>query len=446
MLFYIHYKRIFDDVLFKLWLNHYEILSLPYSIYIEEYDLAFFTEKYPYTKNTINYIPQNITLLTEMDFLMSYTVDENDIMILSYNINEKELRIENNTIGRLFYVPIKSKILYTTFEIPDFIIYKHENHSNFTIDGIKVKPNSKKDNMHFISNSIVSLNMNISKVAYDCEYYETNIIVNNCSINNKESLFFTNIYNNILRNVFVNKEKQYAIICHAKCACTTITDIFCLVNKINFDKKQNHHLSLSWLYNKYRYNVYLQNIAIISFVRNPYERFISSYIDKHVFKNEDIYLTFEGYNKFIKNNDDTINNLCKFLLSGEFITKHYTLVSEYNNSVPYYKFLKKKYVKIEDELNKHLYDFLKNYHFEVDLESVDILNYCTNNNFFKKEQKKTINTDLELIKQLKNFTPEKWLDYLSKYNLNYHDIIENDKELKNLLYKMYEKDFLELNY
>jgi hypothetical protein len=108
--------------------------------------------------------------------------------------------------------------------------------------------------------------------------------------------------------------------------------------------------------------------------------------------------------------------------------------------------LNKKYVKIEDGLNKHLYEFLKNYHFEVDLESVAILDYCTNNNFFKKEQKKTINTDLELIKQLKNFTPEKWLDYLSKYNLNYHDIIENDEELKNLLYKMYEKDFLELNY
>jgi len=446
MLFYIHYKKTFDDVLFKLWLNHYEILGLPYSIYVEEYDLAFFTENYPYTKNIINYIPQNITLLTEMDFLMSYTFDENDIMLLSYNINEDELQLENNIIGRLFYVPIKSKILYTTFEIPDFIIYKHENHTNFTIDGIKVKPNSKKDNIHFISNSIVSLNMNISKVAYECEYYETNIIVNNCSINNKESIFFTNIYNNILRNVFVNKEKQYAIICHAKCACTTITDIFCLINKINFDKKQNHHLSLSWLYNKYRYNVYLQNIAIISFVRNPYERFISSYIDKHVFKNEDIYLTFEGYNKFIKNNDDTIKNLCKFILSGEFITKHYALISEYNDSVPYYKFLNKKYVKIEDGLNKHLYEFLKNYHFEVDLESVAILDYCTNNNFFKKEQKKTINTDLELIKQLKNFTPEKWLDYLSKYNLNYHDIIENDEELKNLLYKMYEKDFLELNY
>jgi hypothetical protein len=427
-------------------LNHYNILKLPYNIYVEKEDIVFFTENYPYTKNIINYIPDNVTLLTELDFLMSYSVNEDDIMVLSYKINEKELQLENNTIGRLFYVPIESKILYTTFEIPDFIIYKHENHSNFTIDGIKIKPNPEKDGIKFISNSIISLNMNISKVAYEDEYYETNIIVNHCSINNKEEVFFTNVYKNVLRNIFVNKEKQYAIIWHAKCGCTTITDIFCLVNKIEFNKKQNHHLSLSWLYNKYRYNVYLQNIDIISFVRNPYERFISSYLDKHVFKNEDTYLTFEGYQKFIESNDNTLFNLCKFVLSGEFITKHYTLISEYNNSVPYYKSLNKTIVKIEDGLNKHLYDFLKKYHTELDSEHLNISNYCTNNNVYKKEQTKLTNKETEVIRQLKHYTPEKWLDYLSKYNLNYKDIIENDEELKNLIYTIYEKDFLELNY
>ncbi len=447
MLFYIHYKRTFDDVLFKLWLNHYNILKLPYNIYVEKQDIDFFTENYPFTKNTINYIPDNVTLLTEMDFLMSYTVDENDTMILSYDINEKELQLENNTIGRLFYVPVESKTLCSTFEIPDFIIYKHENHTNFTIDGIKIKQGSKKDsNIKFISNSIISLNMNLSKVAYEDEYYETNIIVNNCSSNNKQKLFFTNVYNNMVRNIFVNKEKQYAVIWHAKCGCTTITDIFCLVNKIKFNKKQNHHLSLSWLYNKYRYNAYLQNIDIISFVRNPYERIFSSYIDKHVYKSEEIYLTFEGYNKFIKNNENTIYNLCKFLLSGEFITQHYTPVSEYNNSVIYYNSLEKTVVKIEDGLNKHLHNFLKKYHPELESDNMGILNYCTNNNVYKKEQAKLTNTETELIRQLKHYTPEKWLDYLSKYNLSYKDIIENDEELKKLIYTMYEKDFLELNY
>jgi hypothetical protein len=446
MLFYIHYKKTFDDVLFKVWLNHYRILNLPYNIYIEKEDITFFTENYPYTKNIINYIPDNVTLLTEMDFLMSYSVNEHDVMVLSYNINEKELQLENNIIGRLFYVPIESKTLCTTFEIPDFIIYKHANHTNFTIDGIKIKPNPGKNNINFVSNSIVSLNMNVSKVAYKDEYYETNIIVNNCSNNNKNPIFFTNIYNNVLKNIFVNKEKQYAVVWHAKCACTTINDIFCLVNNIKFNKKQNQHLSLSWLYNKYRYNAYLQNIDIISFVRNPYERILSSYIDKHVFKTESTYLTFKGYTKFVKNNENTLYNLCNYLLSGEFITQHYTSISEYNISVPYYNSLKKKVVKIEDGLNKHLYEFLKKYHPELESGNLGILNYCTNNNVYKKEQTKLTNTEREVIRQLKHFTPEKWLNYLSKYNLNYKDIIENDEEFKKLIYKIYEKDFLELNY
>ena len=449
MLFYIHYKRTFDDTLFKLWLNHYKILNLPYNIYVEKEDIAFFIANYPTTKNIINYIPDNITILTEMDFLMSYSVNEHDIMVLSYNINGNELQLENNIIGRLFYVPIKSKILCTTFEIPDFIIYQHENHTNFTIDGIKIKQGSlgKQKNINFISNSIVSLNMNVSKVAHEDEYYETNIILKHSSINNsKETLFFCNVYNTLLRNIFVNKEKQYAIIWHAKCACTTINDIFCLVNNITFDKKQNNHYSLSWVYNKYRYNVYLQNFDMISFVRNPYERILSSYIDKHVFKTEDTYLTFEGYTQFVKNNENTLYNLCNYLLSGEFITQHYTSFTKYNDGIPYYNSLKKIVVKIEDGLNNHLYYFLKKYHPELESNKFDILNYYTNNNVYKKEQTKIINNDTKLIRQLKHFTPEKWLDYLSKYNLSYKDIIENDEELKNLIYKIYENDFLEFNY
>ena len=448
MLFYIQYKRTFDDIQFKLWLNHYNMLKIPYNIYVEKEDLDFFTSNYPYTKNIINYIPSNVTLLTEMDFLMSYSIGENDIMTLSYNIDEKELLVENNTIGRLFYVPVQSKILYTTFEIPDFIIYKHENHTNFTIDGIKIKNGKGQENinMNFISNSIVSLNIQKSKVAYENEYYKTNIIVNHCSVNNKETIFFNNVYNDILRNIFVNKEKQYAIIWHPKCACTTITDIFCLVNNIEFNKKENFHLSLSWLYNKYRYNAYLQNIDTISFVRNPYDRFLSSYIDKHVFKSEDVYLGFEGYKEFTSKYTNTLYNLCQYLSSGGTITKHYTLITDYHNSVPYYESIKKNYVKIEDNLNKHLYDFLKKYHPELESDSLNILNYCTNNNVYKKEQKKILNCDRDLFKKIKHFTTDEWCEYLIKYNLNYKEIIENDEELKQILYKMYEKDFLTLKY
>ena len=440
MLFYIQYKQTFDDTLFKLWLNHYLVLKIDYGIYVEDRDFLHFTIHYPFAKNIIDSVPKNTLLLTEMDFLMSYTVNEDDIMILSYTVDENELLRENTTIGRVFYVPIQSKTLYTAFEIPDFIIYKHNNHTNFTKDGITL---GKKENPS-VSTCLVSLNMNPSKVAYEQEYYETNIIINTCSINTKENLFFTNVYTRILKNVFVNKEKKYGIIWHPKCGCTTISDIFCYVNNIPFNKKDALHLSLSWKYNKYRYNVYLQNIDTISFVRNPYERFISSYIDKHVFKNESTYLSFEGYNAFVKTGQDTLYNLYTFLLSGEYITNHYVPISEYNKDVFYYSTLQKNYVKIEDGLNEQLYEFLKKYH--PYLRSEDILDYFTNTNVYKREQHKPRNTDKDIFTKLKYFTSDEWLEYLSKYELNYSDIIENDLEFKNLLYKMYEKDFLELKY
>ena len=102
MLFYIHYKRTFDDALFKLWLNHYNITKIPYNIYVDKEDIDFFVANYQYTKNIINIIPDNVTLLTEYDFLMSYAVDENDIMILSYNIDHNELLLENNCVVEEF--------------------------------------------------------------------------------------------------------------------------------------------------------------------------------------------------------------------------------------------------------------------------------------------------------------------------------------------------------
>jgi hypothetical protein len=445
MLFYIHYSKSFDDTLFKFWLNHYCKLKIPYGIYVEFKDLPFFLVNYPNSKNILYSVPNNITKITEKDFLMSYTVDENDIMILSYTIDAKELQKENNTIGRVFSVPIKNKIMYTTFEIPDFIIYKHKDHTNYTVDGIKIKHSESVNTIKTISDSLVCLNMGISKVAYEMEYYETNFLVNSCSINNKDPLCFNNIYKNVLMNTLVNKEKQYAIIWHSKCACTTITDIFAKVNNIDFNKLDSK-ISLSWAYNKYKYNCYLQNIDIISFVRNPYERFISSYIDKHVYKNDHIYLTLPGYHAFLKNNNNNMYDLCKFLFSGAIISQHYTLLTKFNIHVPYYKSLQKKYYKIEDDLNKKLYNFLKKYHSEMDDLNFDYLNYYTNTIVYKQKQTKMDNQNIELIKELKYFTPEKWSKYLDKYNLNYKDIIENDQELKQLIYSIYEADFLEFNY
>jgi hypothetical protein len=447
MLFYIYYERTFDDILFKLWLNHYEVLNVDYGIYVEENDRIHFIINYPHnTSKIINFIPNNVTRITEKDLLMTYTIGENDTMVLSYKIDESEFKTDNNTIGRVFFVPVNDKIMYTSFEIPDFIIYKHANHTNFTIDGIKIKNNMcATSNKPTISGSIVSLNLNISKVAYSEEFYETNIIINHCSDNEKkEDTYFKNVYNTLLMNVLVNKEKLYAIEWFSKCACTAIIDIFSFVNDLKFDKNKIKQ-SPSWSFNKYRYNVYLQNVDIISFVRNPYNRFLSSFIDKHIYKNDDIYVTLPGYYKFINKYENTIHNLCNFLLSGEEISMHYATIVDHNDNIPYYKNLNKQIFKIEDNLNKQLYDFFEKYH-DIDCKSEYILNHYSNTIHYKKIQTKKRNLDTELIKKLKNYEIDGWLNYLSEYNLNYKDILDNDDELKKTIYKMYEKDFLKFNY
>jgi hypothetical protein len=79
--------------------------------------------------------------------------------IFNEYINIIELIIKNKNIE-------SPDIRYSTFEIPDFILYEHSDHTNYTIDGIKINRGST------ISKNIVCFNMNISKLAYENEYYE----------------------------------------------------------------------------------------------------------------------------------------------------------------------------------------------------------------------------------------------------------------------------------
>jgi hypothetical protein len=50
------------------------------------------------------------------------------------------------------------------------------------------------------------------------------------------------------------------------------------------------------------------------------------------------------------------------------------------------------------------------------------------------------------MKKMKFFKEDDWVYYLSKYNFDYKDIIENDEELKHLIYQHYKKDFIEFKY
>ena len=195
MLFYIIYHTLIDETIFKLWLNHYKRLDIEYKIFVEKQDITHFNTKFPFSStDVIDFIPLNLLKLTEMDFLFSYSKDAEDNMILSYKI-DPYFPYKSLIIGKVFYVPVKTanKTIYTTFEIPDFILYRHADHTNYTKDGIVLNGGNQ------LSHNIVCLNLNVSPSASENEYFETDILIH--SYNTSACPIFNNIYNSHIINV-----------------------------------------------------------------------------------------------------------------------------------------------------------------------------------------------------------------------------------------------------
>jgi hypothetical protein len=423
---YIIFNKLFDNYIFNLWFNHYTKLKLNFGIFVHDNDLDFFSKNFPsFSQFIINFIPDNVLYITEKDFLFSYTNNLDDELTLSYTI-DPSFTTQSLLIGKVFYVPVKNKKHFTTFEIPDFILYKHADHTNFTKNGLYLNSGSQ------ISNNILCLNLNISLYANENEYYETDILVKPL----KKSHLFNNVYKTFLMNVNISKEHKYGIIWHPKCACTTITHIFCLLNKIylNYELQK----SLCFYYKKYRYNCYLQNIEYVTFVRNPYDRFISTFLDKHVYKTDNIFITLTGYREFIdKYKVETMNNISFFLLNKGYISNHYTLMSDC------FLFQKHKYtiVKIEDNLSTHLYNFFKKYHKNID--DCDIFNKFENVKH-NKEGKKICESNFTFS----NYDPNLWTSFLNEYSVNYKTILNSHdfQTIKKNIYNYYIKDFELFNY
>ena len=276
---------------------------------------------------------------------------------------------------------------------------------------------------------------------YKKEYYEN--IVLYMGPNDPHYILGINRYIEYAMNIIVNKEKKYGLIWHSKCGCSTISNIFCSINNITNVEKKNQR-SLNFIKQHHRYNIYLQNIHLICFVRNPYHRFLSTYIDKHVYQTDDIYLTLDGYlqyNKIYKK--DNIYNLCNFISNNGLISRHYQpiIVNNYIEKLNY------KTLKVENGLNKQLYTFLEKYHDNLYLFR-EVIHNCFENATMKIENETTNNTFNNDIHNtfFVFYNKDDWLYYLNKNNINYDDILQNNIFLKNTLYQLYLNDFIKFNY
>lgn len=423
MLIYIQYNSSIENDIFDLWISHYEKIGINYKILCSYNDLPK-----NYNDKIIYSIPENGIELTVHDFLFSFLFEKNKEMILILDIDHNFIN-QSLCIPRLFYIPSLQNNIYCHFEIPDFIYYKHINHTNY-LHGLKI--NGGK----IISSNIVCITLKQSLKSNMNEYYENYVFY----MNNLDTkmILGKNIYITYNMNIFINKEKYYGIIWNQKAACTTITNIICLINNIHLsDDYIGGKRSINYHWNDYKYNDYLENINYIGFVRNPYHRFLSIFIDKHILKTDPIYLQLEGYQKYKMNNEDTIYNLCIFLLNGNYISEHYK-----PQSLLYPSRIKNcTWHKIENGLNEVLYNFLEKYH-TIEKYKNEIL-LCNDNIISNKiNQSEKILNEINIL----HLSNNEWIQYLEKYKLDYDLFLHHNIELKNLIYQLFWKDFIYFNY
>jgi hypothetical protein len=431
---HIHYNEGINDEVFDLWLKHYNTCNFAYSIVIDKKNTNVrnnFSNKYFFLNHlVVDTAPTDSFELTVEDFIFAYECDDNDNMMLTYNFIMSFTK-ESICIGKVFHVPVENKPNYTTFEIPDFILYKHANHTNYTKDGIKINGGKK------ISDNMVCFSLKVSPRAYPLQYFEHGFIYG--------EPFSRTIYNNVYQNLFINKEKLYGILWFPKSACSTISTIFCKVNDIRIH--ESNMRSLTYFRPKYRFNHYLQNIEVIGFVRNPYHRFLSTFIEKHVNQTDHIYNNLRELKKFTSENENNLNNLIHFINSN-YLTNHFLHVTK--TQIPI-DLLKKPLIfyKIEDKMNLIVYNFLSKFH-KVEIYKDFILNCHVN-----KTRDTIDNDDKNKNKNKHNVMPytdfgqmsiSEWKDYKRQFDIDYDTILQYNPELREKIYEVYKNDFTTLQY
>lgn len=388
----------------KLWVNHYNKIKIKFKIFDE-------TE----------HISDDFTLITFNDFIFRYSKNVDDVMEL-FTHNCDTIFDKSAIIGKVFYVPTNEK-QFTTFEIPDFITYKHSSHTNYTVHGINVNDGDT------VSDEFVCLSLDVSAVANKHVYYKTDILI----CDEKPTFKYHNFKHHNFKhpnNIFVCKEHMYAFVTFAKCASSTYSSLFAKLNNIKID--DSHMIAMK--YKKYAYNVYLQNIQYYAFVRNPYERFISCYFNKHV--NIDKYYTdtpeYKKYISYCKNTKDchdNIDNLINYLCEQNTIDGHTDPI--YNN---FYDKLKNINIyHIEDKTQCIIEDIKKNHNIQI-LNS-EIYNFNkTNIDIIKQDQK--------IDSRFKKYNKEQWIEYYNVHGCFPHYSMIIDNKLSEKIFKFYEKDFI----
>ncbi len=211
----------------------------------------------------------------------------------------------------------------------------------------------------------------------------------------------------------INNDKKIIFGWSAKCACSHIKRIYWNLDNNNINNEL--HIKEEEL-NKLPDNIHEYDIII--FIRNPYKRLVSGFLDK--------YKKDGSFRKMWKNEKITFSLFINEIIAEnwEVIEKHH-FTPQTSENFDENKILQSKSYKI------------------FDIESIDY-------SYIEKLYNKKINNDVLLIKQgHERKTYENTINY-TVYDLEMEEYFKNNidykyfynNEIKNKIYKFYENDFI----
>ena len=211
----------------------------------------------------------------------------------------------------------------------------------------------------------------------------------------------------------INNDKKIIFGWSAKCACSHIKRIFWNLDNDNIDNEP--HIKIEEL-NKLPDNV--NEYDIIIFVRNPYKRLVSGFLDKYKING--------SFRNMWKNEKITFS-----LFIDEIIAENWEVIEKHHFIHQTSEYFDKE--KILQSMSYKIFD-IEN----IDYSYIEMLyNKKINNDVLKIKQgherkiyKNTINYDVYDLE----------IDEYCENNINYK-YFYNDK-IKNKIYKFYENDFI----
>ena len=116
-----------------------------------------------------------------------------------------------------------------------------------------------------------------------------------------------------------------------------------------------------------------------------------------------------------------------------------------NHQIP---FTPKATYPIETALNKPLYDFLKEYHPEIEWRTIQNIkeNSLSEKGVVLLPSKTETQKETIIPLAFQDYTIDQWKEYIKTHSIDYDEILAKDGSLQEKIYQLFQEDFLLYSY